>query len=148
MTSLEALKQPADRACMSTVANSNGINVLVVEDDEPDAYLIRSVLKKIRGVSDVAFARDGVEALEMIDAGSVDPDIAIIDLNMPRKNGFSFLVELAVRPRPRVWTIVLTSSTAIGDASRSRLRGADYFLTKPDSIEELEFLLSEAIAAI
>ena len=72
--------------------------------------------------------------------------MAIIDLNMPRKNGLACSFDLACRPNSHMKTIVLTSSTAIQDASRSRLRGADCFLTKPDTIEELDYVLTSAIS--
>jgi CheY-like chemotaxis protein len=86
--------------------------------------------------------------MEMIESGAVDPDLAIIDLHMPRKNGFSLLVELACRDQPHFSTVVLTSSKASSDAVRSKLRGANQFLTKPDSVEELDSVLSRAVAAV
>jgi CheY-like chemotaxis protein len=67
---------------------------------------------------------------------------------MPRKNGFSLLVELRCRPKADFPAIVLSSSSASADNARSKLRGADCFLTKPDSIEELHRLLSIAMANI
>jgi CheY-like chemotaxis protein len=136
---------PASYAGLAPVSES-GLEVLVVEDDEADAYLIRKALERDQRVSVMVFASDGVEALEILDQGWLHPDVAIIDLNMPRKDGFGLLVELQCRPRAVFPRIVLTSSVVKSDAIRSRLRGADCFLTKPDTIEELHFRLSHAIA--
>ena len=96
----------------------------------------------------MVLAHDGVEALELLDSGLVNPNIAIVDLHMPRKNGFSLLVELRCRPKADFPAIVLSSSAAGADNARSRLRGADCFLTKPDTIEELHRMLSNAMANI
>lgn len=121
------------------------LQVLIVEDDEADAYLIERALD---GHPNLALLRavDGVEAMEFLEDG-VEPDLAIIDLHMPRKNGFSLLLELNCTGR-RFPMVVLTSSTAPSDAMRSKLRGADRVLAKPDTVEELRTLLSGVIAAV
>jgi CheY-like chemotaxis protein len=124
------------------------IQVLVVEDDDADAYLIRSALKRNPRVTQMVLAHDGIEALELLDNGIATPNIAIVDLHMPRKNGFSLLVEMRCRPKADFPAIVLSSSSASADSARSKLRGADCFLTKPDSIEELHRMLSSAMANI
>jgi CheY-like chemotaxis protein len=125
-----------------------GLQVLVVEDDAADAYLIYRALADNPRVGEITQARDGVEALELLNSGAVEPDLAIIDLHMPRKNGFSLLVELACREDQKFTTVVLTSSKASSDAVRSKLRGANCFLTKPDSVEEFQLLLGEVVAAM
>lgn len=122
------------------------LRVLVVEDDEADAYLIQRALNMHPRIGEVYRAVDGIEALDLIDDG-VDPDFAIIDLHMPRKNGFSLLLEFGCMRRDFPM-IVLTSSTARSDAVRSKLRGAAQVLTKPDTVEELEQVLANAVAAL
>jgi CheY-like chemotaxis protein len=124
-----------------------GLHVLVVEDDAADAYLIAKVLADNPRVSLVVHARDGVDALELIDSG-VEPDLAIVDLHMPRKNGLSLLVELSCRDDVKFPTVVLTSSKASSDATRSKLRGASRFETKPDTIAEFNALLFDVIASL
>jgi CheY-like chemotaxis protein len=84
----------------------------------------------------------------MVDAGEVTPDLAFIDLNMPRKNGLDLLVDLGERKAGGLPMVVLTSSSSPTDAMRSRLRSASRVLTKPDSIDALGAELSAAIAAL
>jgi CheY-like chemotaxis protein len=120
-----------------------GYEILVVEDDEADAYLIQNALAAHPSVLRIVRAVDGVEALDALAEG-FEPDLAIIDLHMPRKNGFSLLVDLNCAG----WgfpMIVLTSSTARADAVRSKLRGAARVLAKPDTVEELRDLLNGTI---
>jgi CheY-like chemotaxis protein len=123
---------------------SLGLHVLLVEDDEADAYLIRRALAKNPWVADVVIAEDGVEALELFDKRRVAPDLAIVDLHMPRKDGLALLKEFATRP-VQFPSVVLTSSKAGKDAIRAAKRGAVEFITKPKTEAELAATLSRVI---
>lgn len=125
-----------------------GLVVLVVEDDEADAYLISRALANQPAVGQVVRASDGVEALRMVDDGEVTPDLAFIDLHMPRKNGFNLLAAFACNKQRSFPMVVLTSSTAPTDAVRSRVRGAMRVVTKPDGVKALEAVLASAINAV
>jgi CheY-like chemotaxis protein len=121
--------------------------VLFAEDDEADAYLIGRALSDHPGVRRVVRARDGFEALTMVEGGEVAPDLAFIDLHMPLMNGFDLLVALAGCPGPAFPMVVLTSSAARNDAIKCRLRSATSVITKPDSVAELFAVLATAIEA-
>jgi CheY-like chemotaxis protein len=99
--------------------------------------LIRRALAGNPRIGEVVRVQDGIEALELIDNGTVKPDLAIVDLHMPRKDGFALLREFATRETARFPSVVLTSSRAGADALRSRMRGAVEFLTKPNSAKKL-----------
>jgi CheY-like chemotaxis protein len=115
-----------------------------VEDDEADAYLIRRALAKNPWVADVVIAEDGVEALELFDKRRVVPDLAIVDLHMPRKDGLALLKEFATRT-VQFPSVVLTSSKASKDAIRAARRGAVEFITKPKTEGELAATLNRVI---
>ncbi len=127
---------------------SPGLQVLLVEDDEADAYLIRRALSENPRVSNVVLAEDGQEALELFDRRRVFPDLALVDLNMPRKDGLTFLKDLAARPRALFPCAVLTSSKSGKDAARARHRGAIEFVTKPKAEPELKWAIDRLIAAV
>ena len=131
-----------------TIEGRKQLCVLVVEDDEADAYLIKRALARDPGVERVVLAPDGAEAFRMVEAREVEPDLAFIDLHMPRKNGFNLLAALAGGDAPRFPMVVLTSSTAPTDAMRSRLRGAIRVVTKPDTEQGMAEELARAIAAV
>jgi CheY-like chemotaxis protein len=122
--------------------------VLVAEDDEADAYLICGALARLSRVDKVVRVSDGFEALRMVEQAEVAPDLALIDLQMPRKGGLSLLLALAERPGPGFPLVVLTSSKAPVDAMRSRLRGAVRVISKPDTTEALQAELAAAIEAV
>ncbi len=124
------------------------LRVLLVEDDDADVYLIRRALAEIPRVGEVRVARDGVEALTLIESWSSGPDLAIVDLKMPRKDGFSLLRDFAVKKYPVFPSVVLTSSKAGADVYRAKKRGAAEFLTKPSSAEKLRALLDLFISKL
>jgi CheY-like chemotaxis protein len=114
-----------------------GLTILLVEDDEPDAYLISRALANNPRVAKVVVAEDGVRALELIDSGSVRPDLAIVDLHMPRKDGFALVKDFAAKERRQFPSVILTSSASRADAYRATDCGAVQFITKPDTTEKL-----------
>jgi two-component system, response regulator len=124
------------------------LRVLVVEDDEADVYLIRRALANNPRIQEVVVARDGVEALELIESWSAAPDLAIVDLHMPRKDGFALLRDFSMRKSDPFPAVVLTSSKAGADAFRSKKRGAVEFVTKPNTVEKLTTALDQVISRI
>ena len=127
-------------------AGGRALQVLVVEDDDADAYLLDRALCDHVMTGRIFHAVDGVHALDLIERGAT-PDLAFIDLHMPRKDGLTLLADLR-RLNQEFHLVVLTSSSAPADIVRSRLRGADCVLAKPDSAEELRKIVSTVIAAV
>jgi CheY-like chemotaxis protein len=129
----------------SRMRSNKKLRVLLVEDDDADVYLIRRALSQLPKVSEVRVARDGVEALELIESWSAGPDLAIVDLKMPRKDGFALLREFAARKEVNFPTVILTSSKAGADVYRAKKRGAVDFVTKPNGLERLKNVLGELV---
>jgi CheY-like chemotaxis protein len=127
---------------------ARGLCVLVVEDDDADTYLIGRALEDNPAVETMFHARDGIEALAMVERGEVTPDLALIDLHMPRMDGFGLLFALAGRSGTDFPLVVLTSSSSPSDAIRSRLRNAIRVVTKPDTIAEMYAVLETTIEAV
>ena len=125
-----------------------GLQVLLVEDDVADAYLIRRALEANPRVADVVLAENGEEALDLVDRRRVFPDLALVDLKMPRKDGLTFLKDLAARPTALFPCAVLTSSKSGKDALRAKTRGAVEFVTKPRAEPELKSALDRLIAGV
>src|SRR4051795_4950620 len=119
--------------------------VLVV-DDEPDleALVLQKFRKQIRdGAVNFLFARDGIEALQSIEARP-DVDLVVSDINMPRMDGLSLLAKLQEADDKKSTIIV----SAYGDMSNIRTamnRGAFDFLTKPIDFGDLELTIDKTI---
>ena len=109
---------------------------ILVVDDEPD---IRNLAKRIlkRAGYKVVMASNGVEGEEMVE--SEKPDLIILDVVMPRKNGFEVCQALKGRPETKNIPIIIFSAS--GSRSRrdaAREAGADDFLQKPFTIKGLK----------
>ncbi|PWC56503.1 response regulator [Azospirillum sp. TSO22-1] len=122
--------------------------ILLVEDDPADATLARRALKQGRIPCEVLHARDGVEALECLRrqgerwAAAARPDLVLLDLNMPRKDGREVLSEMKTDPELKsIPVVVLTTSDVQRDIEASYLRGANSFVTKPMDVEDFFALI-------
>ena len=122
---------------MDGIATSRLIEVLLVEDNPGDARLTQEALREGKLRNTVHHARDGVEALAFLkhegafhDAPT--PDLILLDLNMPRKDGREVLAEMKQDPRLRlIPVVVLTTSEAEKDIIKSYELHANCYITKP-----------------
>ena len=119
--------------------------ILLVEDNPDDEALTLRALKKGKILNEVVVARDGVEALEWLfgegaHAGRdthVQPQVILLDLNMPRLSGLEVLERIRKDPRTQVVTVVvLTSSKMEEDMLASYARGANSYVRKPVDFTE------------
>ncbi len=119
---------------------------ILVVDDEPDleALVTQKVRRQIReGAISFVFARDGVEALQSLEARP-DVDLVVSDINMPRMDGLSLLQKLQEADDKKSTIIV----SAYGDMSNIRTamnRGAFDFLTKPIDFTDFEATIGKTI---
>ena len=127
------------------MSKTKGLCVLLLEDDDADAYLTSRALLSLPRVTDVVRARDGQEAVAMLKTSRVVPDIAFIDLQMPTMDGMQFLTACMNENLAKVPLVVLTSSSDWKDALRSRVHGALLVITKPERPSDLVQALSDAI---
>jgi class 3 adenylate cyclase len=120
--------------------------IILVVDDEPDleALVLQKFRKQIReGAMNFVFARDGIEALQSIEANP-HVDLVVSDINMPRMDGLSLLQKLQEADDKKSTIIV----SAYGDMSNIRTamnRGAFDFLTKPIDFGDLELTIDKTI---
>lgn len=105
---------------MSERKSEDKIGILLVEDDQVDVMNVRRAFEKNRITNTLWVARDGVEALEMLERGDVPNErlLVLLDLNMPRMNGIELLREIRSRDTLRhLPVVVLTTS----DDERDRI---------------------------
>jgi CheY-like chemotaxis protein len=96
---------------------------------------------KLRG-NEVLTAHDGIEAMEV--AEQFRPEVILMDMGMPRLNGYEATRSIRERPWGRTVTIIaLTGWGQVGDRLQSREAGCDGHLVKPVHLPDLEKLLSE-----
>jgi CheY-like chemotaxis protein len=118
------------------------VNVLLVEDSKADARLITEVIKDEKILVDIDIVRDGEEAMsylrqenEFIDKSF--PDLVILDLNLPKKDGREVLTEMKADPQLKsIPVVILTTSQSEEDVLKSYKLQASCYVTKPIDLEQ------------
>ncbi|MFH0962626.1 MAG: diguanylate cyclase [Planctomycetota bacterium] len=109
--------------------------ILVVEDSPTQAQVVRVVLE--RAGYEVLLAADGVQGLEIF--GSAAPDLVLLDVNLPRKNGFEVCAEIKKAETEDFTPIImLTEKTDLDSRVKGLTLGADDYLPKPFDAAELQ----------
>ena len=113
--------------------------VWVVDDDEDDQLFIRAAFEKGTPPITVFGLTDGVELLPKLASCSKLPRLILLDINMPLKNGFETLRDLRAIPAYATLPVVMLTTSSHGDdRNRAFALGANHFLTKPLSQEQLQ----------
>jgi CheY-like chemotaxis protein len=122
--------------------HSRPIQILLVEDNPGDVRLTQESLHDAKVHNNMMVASDGLEAMACLRregqyAGAVRPDLVLLDLNLPRMNGFEVLDAIKEDPDlKRIPVVVLTTSQAEQDIIRSYNLYANAFVTKPVDLEQ------------
>lgn len=120
------------------------LNVLLVDDDPADTALILSVLKRHPDVTN-ALATDAPQfALRQLATGNqIRPDLILLDIHMPRMNGFNFLEALRELPSmASIPVVFLTTSGLASDVAKTRESSASLYIIKPNTYLELQARLN------
>jgi len=123
------------------------VDILLVEDNPGDVRLTKEALKDAKVLNEIFVARDGVEAMEFLHRkgkfeGVPLPDIILLDLNLPRKDGREVLAEVKEDPiLKHIPVVVLTTSKADEDIIRTYNLHANAFITKPVDLKRFSEII-------
>ena len=115
--------------------------ILLVEDNPADVYLLRMALTNAQLNFELNVIEDGALALDYVDRQGKNPtsripDLAVLDLNLPKIEGLEVLQVMRSNLRfAEVPVVVTTSSSSAGERARSMQLGVEQFLTKPPDLE-------------
>ena len=118
------------------------IQILLVEDSPSDVELTVEAMREAKVANELHVVVDGVDAMEFLrregqHTKAPRPDLVLLDLNLPRKDGKEVLAEIQADPLLRpIPVAVLTTSKAESDVLRSYQLGANCFITKPVRLPE------------
>jgi CheY-like chemotaxis protein len=125
------------------------VEVLLVEDNEDDIVIIQEVFADMRLASIVNMVRDGEEALAYLGRkGKYKvarmPDLVLLDINMPKKNGFEVLEAMKKDPRwQSLPVIMLTTSHREEDVVRAYEKGACSYIHKLIDLDQFKQLIKQ-----
>lgn len=117
------------------------LKMLLVEDSASDVRLIKEALKTGGVPVQMTVARDGMEAMDILRSSeqgkSPRPDLILLDLNLPRKNGREVLAEVKSSPNlKQIPVVVMTSSQADEDIAQCYSLNANCYITKPNDLQD------------
>jgi CheY-like chemotaxis protein len=126
--------------------------ILLVEDDENDMLFLELALERTGLPARLAVVRDGQEAIHYLAGEGAYaerwanplPDLVLLDVKMPKLDGFDVLTWLRAQPRfLQLPVVILSSSAEIPDLERARILGADEYRVKPPDFERLVQIVQE-----
>jgi CheY-like chemotaxis protein len=118
------------------------IEILLVEDNPADVRMTLEILKEAKVRNTLTVVGDGNEALDLLRrvgkySKAVQPDLILLDLNLPKKDGKQVLAEIKADPiLRRTPVVILTSSNAEEDIVKSYNLYANCYVTKPVDLEQ------------
>lgn len=119
------------------------VHILLVEDDEDDVTFFKMALDMQSAPARLTTLSDGDDVLPYLETVTEQPDLMILDLNLPRLHGRDVLVQTKASPVGRHLPVfMLTTSSAQEDIDFCLTHGAERFFTKPTSLSELTRMLS------
>jgi len=125
----------------SIAVDTSAIDVLLVEDSPGDVRLTREAFKDAKVHVNLHVASDGAEALAFLRregeyAGVPRPDLILLDLNLPKKDGREVLAEIKESSTLRsIPVVILTTSASEEDILRSYMLHANCYITKPVDLD-------------
>ncbi len=125
------------------------INVLLVDDDEADASLILSVLQRHPDVASAHAINRPDIALSRLASGQLKPDLILLDIQMPRIDGFVFLERLRLIPAMADTPVAfLTTSRLASNVEAARDSSVFLYVVKPETFSDLQARLDVVIKRI
>jgi chemotaxis family two-component system response regulator Rcp1 len=127
---------------MHDAVDGKPIQILLVEDNPGDVRLVVEALRDAKVRNQLHVVQDGVEAMSLLRregqyVGIPRPDLILLDLNLPRKDGREVLAEIKQdADLKRIPVVILTSSAAEQDVLHAYNLYANCYITKPLALEE------------
>ncbi len=127
---------------MNDTTKSTPIEILLVEDNPGDVRLTREALDEGKVLNKLTVAQDGVEAMAILrqegpHANAPRPDLIVLDLNLPKRDGREVVAEIKRDPKLKsIPVVILTSSLAEQDIIKTYNLGANCYITKPLDLDQ------------
>ena len=122
------------------------MELLLVDDDATDRELFAEAMSLVGGDHKIQEAQNGEVALDYLQAANRLPDLIMLDLNMPIKDGRETLMELKAHPRLRhIPVCIMSTSSSPFDIESAYDTGANLFLVKPHDFKKLIEMLTSLL---
>ncbi len=123
---------------------NNTPKILVVDDSEDSVFLTERLLRSTGFTPPFLVAKGGMEAIELLGSNASDVDLVLLDIRMPRCDGFDVLEWIRAHSGlHQLLVVMLSTSDEERDVSRARERGANGYVVKYPSTWELSEVLAQ-----
>ena len=121
-------------------------NLLLIDDDEDDQMMFLDAIQELSSSITCKAFDNAFEALNLLVAKTLKPEIIFLDLNMPIMNGEEFLREIKLHTELRAIPVIILSTSSVVDViDKMMAMGAHDFITKPNSYTQLTSMLKRII---
>lgn len=130
--------------------NSPQLNILLADDDNADCQLFKEALEELPVSAHLTIVHNGEQVIEELNKNANNlPDVLFLDLNMPRKNGFSALGEIKRSSALQHLPVIIFSTASEQELVKNAFRdSAHYYICKPNDFTKLKKVIYEALTLI
>jgi CheY-like chemotaxis protein len=120
---------------------------MIVDDDIDDIDIFIDAALEVEPTADCISAQNGLDAINFINSTDTLPEYIFVDLNMPKLNGKQLIGEIRKNPLlSNAKIIVYSTSKMNNDEEEAKLLGADEFIAKPTSLDELRSEIAKILS--
>ena len=128
---------------MNNLIQNKLLNILLIEDNPDDVFLIDLAIKKANIKSSISVINNGKEAIsylnKLIDEKTKLPDLVLLDINLPKITGLEVLKKIkSSQSIKSIFTVVFTSSDSVSDMNSCYNNGASLYIKKPNDINSFK----------
>ncbi len=122
-------------------------HLIIADDDEDDQMLLKEAIQDYSSSFNTTIISDGRQLMNFLNKeGNPKPDLLLLDLNMPYKNGSECLMEIRTNEQLKtIPVVILSTSRNSRDIELSFQLGANLFFTKPSSFQTLKILIRSIV---
>lgn len=125
------------------------LNIFLADDDIDDCQFFESTLAQVCQEAKLSIVHEGKALLELLSSKSFLPDLIVLDLNMPVMDGYDCMKNIKCNEDYKnIPVVILTTSSYQADIERLALMGANLFLTKPQSYNELKGIVQQIMLVL
>ena len=132
---------------ISTLSMRNDLRILHADDDQDDCLFFKEVLEELEIQTQLTTVYNGEQLMQLLTNKSTGKyDVLFLDLNMPRKNGFTCLEEIKLNEKIKDLPVIIFS-TSYDKSMAEKLfkKGAMHYISKPAKFSELKSIIQEAL---
>ena len=125
------------------------IRILLADDDKDDCLLFQNALEELSMPAVFKAVYDGEQLMRHLTEGNELPTVLFLDLNMPRKNGFTCLEEIKANENlKQIPVVILSTSFDVNIADNLYNKGAHYYICKPSDFTHLKTVIERALILV